>query len=344
MAELQRRVWVWVKRDRQALSRDSRAAVARAVACGATVTAITVVSAEETGQDWSDLAGTLGTLGVDTLIALSLSPDAAVHPAAFSNALTWAVHHSVTGAKVAPPTDLLASADVFGRDLLARAAAALRVPLLQDCVALDFAEGTGEKYLLSGRTRVVYDMPEGLRCWTLRPNVYSEPPASKGMNEHKADVHVLSVPAFSSGLRLVSIEPNGDGAKDAVGRFWAEQPDLAEASVVVSGGRAVGSRENFALLHDVAAKLHASVGASRSAVDMGFAPPTVQVGQTGMVISPELYITFGISGSVFHLAGIRTARRVVAVDTDPRAPIFARADFGLQADLFEVLPLLRKLL
>ncbi|MDR2727442.1 MAG: electron transfer flavoprotein subunit alpha/FixB family protein [Deltaproteobacteria bacterium] len=344
MAEPERRVWIWLKRDTQGISRDSRTAIGRAAACGAGVAGVAALGAEESEQDWSGLAASLYALGADELILLRLPPESDTRLDAVPNALVWAVRRCLEGAETAAPTDLLAIADVFGRDLLARAACALRAPLLQDCVAVDFVRGTGEKYLLSGRARAVHTMPEGLRCWTFRQNAPPGPPAARSADGDRAGVRVLHVPALVSRLRLVPIGSDADVAEDEVARFWKEQPELAEASVVLAGGRSVGSREHFALLHAVAARLHASVGASRSAVDMGFAPPGVQIGQTGMVISPNLYMAFGISGSVFHLAGIRTARKVVAVDADPLAPIFTRADYGIEADLFEVLPLMHKLL
>ena len=337
----QRHAWVCVDLTPDGLSRDSRAALGLALGAGCRVTAVSSpcrMGACAADQAAALLAGT----GVAELLVLRLPDSLADQPESLAEALALAASQAQ---EREVPTDILGIANAAGRDLLARVASALGAPLLQDCAALDLSKGEGEKYLLSGRSIGSYSQSaasgSALRCWSLRPNAVPAPVLTpSGL---PVPLRVLDIPLSPPRVRVVGSGAPAAANGDACAALWAEQPDILEAATILSGGRSLENAENFCLLHAVARKIHAAVGASRSAVDLGYAPPAVQIGQTGVVVSPDCYIAFGISGSIFHLAGIRTARRVVAINNDTSSPIFARADYGLDADLFEVLPILERL-
>jgi electron transfer flavoprotein alpha subunit len=160
---------------------------------------------------------------------------------------------------------------------------------------------------------------------TLRPNVVT--PLAEGAGAPRVEALAVDIPPED--LRAVVTQ---------VAQGRSEQVDLTEAGIIVSGGRSLGSAENFKVLEELASVLGAAVGASRAAVDAGYAPHSMQVGQTGKTVNPALYIACGISGAVQHLAGMRTSKYIVAINKDPEAPIFKLADYGIVGDLFEVVP------
>ncbi len=229
------------------------------------------------------------------------------------------------------PKVVLTSASVDGKDLSARLAARLEAGLATDCTELKI-EGGGLKAkrpVYAGKAFVWCEWAEG--AWpqmaSCRPNVMDclAPDTSKKAEVAKAGV---TLPAVDL-TRLLNVE------KDAGGKL-----DLTEAEIVVSGGRGMKGPENFAILEELATILGGTVGASRSAVDSGWRPHADQVGQTGKVVTPTLYVACGISGAIQHLAGMSSSKYIVAVNKDPEAPIFSKADYGVVEDLFQFLPTL----
>ena len=226
---------------------------------------------------------------------------------------------------------VLASHSPTGRDFMPAVAAKLNVGLASDCTQLAF-EGSNIKVrrpIYAGKATVEVEfVGAGPRLATIRPNALGVPKADTAKT-----AETITVTPALDGLKTKVLEV----VKGSSGR-----PDVTEASIVVSGGRSLKNAENFKILEDLADVLGAAVGASRAAVDAGFRPHRDQVGQTGKVVSPTLYIACGISGAIQHLAGMRTSKTIVAINTDPEAPIFQVADYGIVGDLFALVPLLKE--
>lgn len=216
----------------------------------------------------------------------------------------------------------------FGKDLMPRVAALLGVPQVSDLMAVEGAHRF-RRPIYAGNAIVTVEA-DASRKLVATVRVASFEAAGSG-GSASIDSKSLTV-ALPSHTRYI-------GAKSGS----TDRPDLQTASKVVSGGRALGSAENFKLLFSFADKIGAAVGASRAAVDAGYAPNEMQVGQTGKIISPEMYIAVGISGAIQHLTGIKDARTIVAINKDAEAPIFEVADVGLVGDLFQIVPELEKL-
>ncbi len=224
-------------------------------------------------------------------------------------------------------THVLAPATTFGKDLLPRVAALLGVGQISEVMAAESAHRF-VRPIYAGNAIVTLDAdPNQKLVATVRVASF-QPVAETGSASIESVAITVALPAHT---RFV------ERATDRTGR-----PDLQSANRVVSGGRALGSAENFQLIYHLADKLGAAVGASRAAVDSGYAANDLQVGQTGKIIAPELYIAVGISGAIQHLTGIKDARTIVAINKDSEAPIFEVADVGLVGDLFTVLPELEK--
>jgi len=224
---------------------------------------------------------------------------------------------------------LMGISSARGRDLLTRCACKLDAPLALDAINVDFPNATVVKSHFSGKTTALLQLTGDTLLIGLRPNVI-EP------EEYSASAEVLSMTADvddDDGLKVLEVKKISSGAVD-----------LTEAEIIITGGRPMDSAENFKILYTCAEELGAAVGASRAAVDAGFAPHSMQVGQTGKTVSPKLYIGCGLSGSVQHFAGMKTSRVIVGINTDKDAPIFGKCDYGIVGDLFDVVPALTEAL
>jgi electron transfer flavoprotein alpha subunit len=230
-----------------------------------------------------------------------------------------------TIAGVAAPYDVvLAPSTTFGKDLLPRVAALLGVPQLSDVMAVK-GPRTFQRPIYAGNALVTVEVPAGLKIVATVRSASFRPVAEQAAAAPVRTESVAGSPPTHT--RFVELR---SGKTD--------RPDLQTARLVVSGGRGVGSAENFALLYRLGERLGAAVGASRAAVDAGYVPNDMQVGQTGKIIAPELYLAFGISGAIQHLTGIKDAGTIVAINKDGEAPIFEIADIGLVGDLFQIIP------
>ena len=218
----------------------------------------------------------------------------------------------------------------FGKDLMPRVAALLGAPQLSDVMAVESATRF-RRPIYAGNAIVTVEVAAGTQLVaTVRVASFEAAKAATAAAPISAATLKAELPTHT---RFVSISA-----------ARSDRPDLQTATRVISGGRAFGSAENFQLLYALADKMGAAVGASRAAVDAGYAASDMQVGQTGKIVAPELYMAFGISGAIQHLTGIKDARTIVAINKDAEAPIFEVADYGLVGDLFQIVPELERLI
>ena len=216
---------------------------------------------------------------------------------------------------------VLAAATSVGKNVLPRVAALLDVAMISDITAVVAAD-TFERPIYAGNAIATVQSADAVKVVTVRTTAFEAAAATN--NAPVESVAVATDPALS---RFVSAELSK-----------SERPELTSARIVISGGRGMQSGDNFHLLEAIADKLGAAVGASRAAVDAGFVPNDYQVGQTGKIVAPDLYVAVGISGAIQHLAGMKDSKVIVAINKDEEAPIFQVADYGLVADLFTAVP------
>ena len=274
------------------------------------------------GEGVAELAKELGQYGAKT-VHLVQAPELKFYT---SEAYAKAI---VDLLKSSSPDIVLAGHTPTGSDLMPRVAARFNVGLASDCtqVAFDGNKLKLRRPVYSGKATVEVEfLGAGPQMATVRANALGAPK-----------------PDPSKSAEIINVTPALAGLKTRVSEVVkgsSGRPDVTEASIVVSGGRSLKNAENFKMLEDMADVLGAAVGASRAAVDAGYRPHRDQVGQTGKVVSPTLYIACGISGAIQHLAGMRTSKTIVAINTDSESPIFQVADYGLVGDIFQIIPLL----
>jgi len=223
-------------------------------------------------------------------------------------------------------SDFVGTHSAHGKDMMPRVAARLEAPLATDCIGIDFEQGVATKPIYAGKVIAQVKLTGEPRLFTLRPNTITPEKAATATTPEVKTVTATVGTPLSQIKEIV---------KGVAGRI-----DLTEAQIIVSGGRGMKDKDNFKMLEEMADCLGAALGASRAAVDSGYATQDMQVGQTGKTVNPVLYIACGISGAIQHFAGMKTSKVIVAVNKDPEAPIFKKADFGIVGDLFEVVPVL----
>ena len=289
---------------------------ARSQADNTIIAFVTDASADEAKES-------LGKYGAQKVVQIGVDgADISASPDLLARALSAAIENYGLDS-------FLGLASARGRDIFARLAAFMDLPLASDCLSVDLAARTVVKSHFSGKTSATMKVNVRVLLGTIRPNAIEavEAPADAEAESFSAQVQDPGL------LKVLEVKKES-----------TDKVDLTEASVIVTGGRPIASADNYKILEECARLLGGAIGASRAAVDAGFAPHSMQVGQTGKTVSPRLYIGCGLSGSVQHFAGMKTSKVIVAINTDKDAPIFEKCDYGIIGDLFEVVPVLTEVL
>ena len=288
---------------------------ARELADGGDVAAVLL------GADLSGLGGELGGWGADKVIQVQHPQLGSYIPSACASALVQVIEEE-------SPDVVLAAASLQGKDLLPRAAALVDSGVGVDVVDLQEGEDgiEGVRPLYAGKCLATVQVTGEPKFFSIRPNSFVIEDVDAGAGDVEDFEASLDDDA---GYEVVEVQASG-----------GDKIDLTEATRIIAGGRSLKSAENFGIFDEPASLMGAAVGASRAAVDAGYAPHSMQVGQTGKTVNPSLYFACGISGAIQHLAGMRTSKVIVAINKDPDAPIFQHATYGIVGDLFEVVPVL----
>jgi electron transfer flavoprotein alpha subunit len=306
---------ILIEHDRREVKRASLHAVTAARQLGDSFALLLV------GQDLEEMAKSLGSLGAETVI---LADDTVLaEPLADRYAVVVANAVEKLGA-----TTLLGTSSTFSKDVLPRAAALLDAPMLTDVLAIKKTPNgnTYQRPINAGSMLATVQLAGARQVLSIRASAFAAPEANTAVSP------IERLQIDSSAL------PNGTKFASREERI-SERPDLTEARVVIGGGRPLKDKDTFdRLVGGLADALGGAIGATRAAVDTGLAPNDYQIGQTGKVIAPDLYIALGISGAIQHLAGIKDSRIIVAINKDPDAPIFQMATYGLVGDLHQIVP------
>ena len=263
-----------------------------------------------------DVVEELQAYGIDRIVEISTARGAIQwNPEHWADAVVQAMQHLEI-------QTLFGLASIQGKNLLPRVAARLEAPLVLDCIAVDLAEHTAKKSQYCGKALAEFKTFGNYHVYGIRPNALAAVPSPC-----QAEVDTFRASIKSSGLTVKEVQ-----------RGMSDRIDLTEADVIISGGRGMENGANFDILFECAKTISAAVGASRVAVDSGWVGHTMQVGQTGKTVSPKVYIACGISGSVQHFAGMKTAGMIIAINKDPQAAIMSKCDYAVCADLFDIVP------